>query len=158
MSLYDIMREKLFVFDITEDGIKDTTTYSLPKNEDGLTEPITSVVQYDGDRFLAKRDGESIDLMLLDLNDGKILSSYHCGLCDGKALSYTPYDYVFDVTNNTILLAYCYFDRIEEVKLKDGKFVTLAIYGKRDFEGIPMKYDELQYENLSVIVETYSIF
>lgn len=150
VSLYDIMRGKLFVFDITEDGIKDTTTYSLPKNEDGLTEPMTSIVQYDGDRFLAKRDGESTDLMLLDLNGGKILSSYHCGLRDGKGLSYTPYDYVFDVTNNTILLAYCYFDRIEEVKLKDGKFVTLVIYGKRDFEEIPMNYDELQYENLSV--------
>lgn len=150
VSLYDIMRGKLFVFDITEGGIKDTTIYSLPKNEDGLTEPMTSIVQYDGDRFLAKRDGESTDLLLLDLNSSKIQSSYHCGIRDGKGLSYTPYDYLFDVTNNTILLAYCYFDRIEEVKLKDSKFVTLAIYGHRDFEKIPMDYDELQYVNLSV--------
>lgn len=148
ISLYDIMRGKLFVYSLI--GRQDTVVYTLPKGTDGLTMPIMSISQYSGSKFLAKCDGETSELQLVDLKKGNMLHSYPCMLRDEKQHSYTPFDYVLDVMGEHVLMAYCYFDRMELLTIIGDKINPVAFCGVQSFENIPSDYNQLKYRYLSV--------
>ncbi len=97
-----------------------------------------------------KEDGNETNLRLVDLDSGKEKASYHCTYRDDKPGPYTPYDYLFHVIGDKILLSYCYFDRIELLQIKDNAIELMAAYGDDAPLNVPEDYDLLQYSGLYI--------
>ncbi len=150
IALYDIMRKTLNVYIIEEYEYKKVASYLLPTDKDGLTRPYTNILRYDGSIFLMKEDGTETNLRLVDLNDNNEIASYHCSFRDGKEGSYTPYDYLFHVINDKIIIAYCYYDRIEILQINENGISPISIYGEDNSFMIPENYDELKYHSLYI--------
>lgn len=150
IALYDIMRKKLYVYNIEKNECKKIESYLLPTDEDGLTRPYTNIIQYYDSKFLMKEDGAETNLRLIDLNSNNEIASYHCAFRDGKEGPYTPYDYLFHFINDKIVISYCYYDRIEILQIKDNGISPIAVYGEDDSFMIPENYDELKYHTLHI--------
>lgn len=148
ITLYDIMKSALHIYDIGNKNAPIIKSYTLPTDDSGLTLPYTSMVHYKNTQYLMKEDGNETNLRLVDLNSGKEIASYHCVYRDNKQEPYTPYDYLFHVIDNKIILSYCYFDRIELLQIKDNTLELIAAYGEKDNFNVPKDYDLLQYSYL----------
>lgn len=151
ISLYDIMKKKIDIYNVGNKGFTKERTYSLPTDENGLTLPYTKMVHYQGEKFLLKEDGIETNLRLINLEKGNEIASFHCIFRDGKDEPYTPYDYLFHVIGNKIVIAYCYFDRIEILQIDENEIRLIASYGEdRSNITLPDNYDLLKYYNLYI--------
>ena len=150
IALYDIMRKTLNIYNIDNYGCKKEKSYLLPTDKDGLTRPYTNILQYDASRFLMKEDGVETNLRLVDLSNNSEMASYHCAFRDGEEGPYTPFDYLFHVIKDKIILSYCYFDRIEILQIKDNGISPIMAYGENSHFIIPSNFDELKYPTLYI--------
>lgn len=144
VSLYDIMKSSLYTYSVGNDRMSMHESYSLSKDEDGMCMPYTKILQLNDSLFLMKEDGDETNLHFANLKKGNILATYHCCLRDGKANSYTPFDYEFNVVDDKILLAYNYIQRMELLSIStDGQLIPQVFIGKEDLDILPRNYDEL---------------
>lgn len=153
VALYDIMKGMLDIYDTGCKTAKKVMSYPLPTDGSGLTQPYTRVVHYKGAQYLMKEDGNETNLRLVDLDSGKEIASYHCVYRDNSAEPYTPYDYLFNVIGDKIILSYCYFDRIELLQIKNNAIEPIAAYGEKGPPEVPKDYDLLQYSSLYIEIK-----
>ncbi len=116
--LYDIMNKSLRIFDIDSIKLTCSATYKLSTGE-RLCPPFTQIRQFNDSLFLLKEDEEETYLHLMNLPNKHIYSSYKCKLRKKNKHSYTPFDYIFEVSGNNIMLAYRYMKRIEFLKIDE---------------------------------------
>ncbi|MCM1373299.1 MAG: hypothetical protein NC113_09645 [Bacteroides sp.] len=149
-ALYDIMKGRLNIYGIERQIAKIKTSYPLPADGDGMTKPYTGMVHSKDHQYLMKEDGDETNLRLVDLDNGREIASYHCAYRDNRTGPYTPYDFLFQVIGDKVILSYCYFDRTELLQIKDDAIELLAAYGEEcDFD-IPTDYDLLEYSSLYI--------
>jgi hypothetical protein len=122
LILYDIMKKKLHLFEISDNLVKKTNTFNLLEMKDEkLSKPCTMIHQINDSIFLMKVDmPESITLEITDLKNSRQISSY-VGLPQVKniergLLSFL-YDFKLEYRNNTIICAFKNIDRIEILQM-----------------------------------------
>lgn len=150
-GLYDMMKKKLFIYDVASGNVRQTGEFSLPEDEEGMAQPYTKICQYNDSLFLVKEDGDETNLRLMNLVNGKCLSTYHIDLRPADGQPYTPYDFEVSVCGNAVCLAYSYLDRVELLKItEDNNIVPVCLIGESKFENMPSDYDLLQTRFVSV--------
>lgn len=159
VALYDIMKSLLSAYSVDDKQMVMQRTYALSQNEDGLCKPYTKILQLNDSMFLMKEDGDDTDLHYMNLNNGQVLSSYHCSLRDGKSSSYTPYDYDFNVVDDKLLLVYNYLPRMELLSItSDGQLIPQLFIGDANWDVLPQNYDELPYIWLGICTDGHSFY
>jgi len=130
-GLYDMMKKKLFLFDIANKEVKWKDSFDLPIDDEyGLALPFTSVCQLNDSLFLMKEDGQTTELDLVNLKTGKILTRYHCDVCPSGERAYPAYDYWFTRVGNAVCIAYCNMDRVEFLNISgDNQFTPICFIG-----------------------------
>ncbi len=150
-GLYDMMKKKLFVYDVSEGNIRQAGEFNLPEDEDGMAPPYTKICQYNDSLFIVKEDGDETNLRLMNLASGKCLSNYHIDLRKADGQPYTPYDFEISVCGNAVCLTYSYLDRVELLKVtEDNNIVPVCLIGESKFENMPSDYDLLPTRFISI--------
>ena len=136
ITLYDIMKSSLYKYKIENSEFALECKYSLLKDDDNLCRPFTKIIQMNDSVFIMKEDGRDTKLHLANLRNQQDYDTYQCTLREqcalrkGESVSYTAFNYDFDVIGNHILLAYNYIDRLELLHLNEGnKIVPQLILG-----------------------------
>lgn len=131
ISLYDIMKRSLYVFEVNRDTVTEVCSYKLEDNEDGLCRPYTKMLQLSESVFLMKEDFSQTVLHLADLDKKKELSAYISDFRkanDRKNGGYTPFDCCFAATNDRVLLCYNYVDRMELLQITGERHLTPLVF------------------------------
>ncbi len=148
--LYDIMRKSLCIFDTDSIKFKLSATYKL-SSEDKLCPPFTQIKQFNDSLFLLKEDEEETYLHLMNLSNKHIYSSYKCKLRKKNKHSYTPFDYIFEILGNNVMLAYCYMNRIEFLKIDESHSLIPFLIIGNDYNYSQIKnYNELPNHFLDI--------
>ncbi|WP_077153995.1 hypothetical protein [Bacteroides bouchesdurhonensis] len=130
------MKSSLYKYKIENSEFALECKYSLLKDDDNLCRPFTKIIQMNDSVFIMKEDGRDTKLHLANLRNQQDYDTYQCTLREqcalrkGESVSYTAFNYDFDVIGNHILLAYNYIDRLELLHLNEGnKIVPQLILG-----------------------------
>jgi hypothetical protein len=120
--IYDMMKHKMFIVDISQNPVSIVKEYSLPLDENGRGVPYTYINQYNDSLFIMKYDDDTSARQLANLKTGEILWSQKVPYRTNPKFSYTAYDYVQRLSDSTAIAAYRYLDLVEiyNVSVKNG--------------------------------------
>lgn len=152
--LYDIMGHKLVQVTPEHDSIRVVKTLPLYNDGKGLCKPFTFISQIADDKYLMKVDESNFSYWdIVDLAQGEILDSYK-NLIRKEKSSYTPFDFIQNISDSTLIIAYKYIDRIEIYSITDNKIKPRFALGNKNNQSDIKDYNNLMQYYLSVA--TYS--
>ncbi len=150
MLSYDIMRQSMFIYDMSKVPFSVKAQYKLPTDEDGMTNPYTYISQVDDDNFLMKFDSpDKSEWHYVNTKDNKILWRYP-NPNRKVEYSYTPYDFMQSISGKTLMVAYKYMDLIEIYNITEEGLVPVRTVGNNQDQADISDYDDLEYRYLSV--------
>ena len=150
LLLYDIMGRKACLFDTAHDTICRHEPLSLYNDSEGYCKPFTDILQISSDCYLMKIDSwDSSEWEIANLKDGKATGSFK-NPCRRQDTSYTPFDFVQDAIDTTLLVAYKYMDRVECYSIAGGKIQPLFFMGSSSDQADIKDYDLLESYYLDI--------
>lgn len=147
---YDIMRKRLFLYDIDKQPFVSVSEYDLPLDEEGRAHPYTFISQYNDSIFLLKMDSnDSSEWHLVNLQNGNILWKQTNRVRDPKEY-YTPFNYHQHITDSTLLTCYKYMDLVEFYNISTDSLTFIRSYGSLKNQAKIDDYENLNYFYLGI--------
>ena len=124
--LYDMMRRKVSICDLSGDSLWLSEEYDLLTDEEGLAYPYTYISQLCNSLFLLKMDlSDRSSWQIADLNDRTVVCEFD-NLIRESDKSYTPYDFIQVVADSVVAVIYRYINLIQFYDITDAEKPVLA--------------------------------
>jgi hypothetical protein len=130
--IYDMMKHRVLIVNSKHNPAVITKEFALPIDENGMGLPFTYINQYNDSLFLMKYDDPRKSARcLVDLKNNKTLWKEDIPR-ENEDFSYTAYDYIQNLSDSTVIVAYSFSDLVEIYNIsKDCGMQLKAKYGKR---------------------------
>ena len=131
IGLYDIPQKKMYMYDLMTDTLILSKTFEFREWIENQAPPYTFIQQIEESLFVLKADmKEHTEVEMVNIETGEVLQVFRPLLKrNRKTTTFAPYLFNISASNDVIVFAYNFVNRLELYNIRDKKVTPFLIIG-----------------------------